>query len=82
MSFHEIMKTTGAKKRGTEKIGRSGQNTNLTPSGMNPETIANGSGQMEITPMHGNKDQDESPGGTASLLDSLNDPLYEEGGKQ
>ena len=70
MSFQETMKTTGASKRVTsqnqaatavrdaKKMGRSGQNANVTPSGMSPEAVANGSGQMEIAAMHGSNDRD------------------------
>ena len=79
------MKTTGASKsltsqnqtataeRGAEKVGRSVQNAGSTPSSMIPKVVANGSGQTEITPMHGIKDRDEPHGETAaSLLESLN----------
>ena len=38
---------------------------------MSPGAIANERGQMEITPMHGSKDRDEPPGGSASMPDSL-----------
>ena len=85
MSFQEIMKTTGASKsvtsqnptatakRGEKKVGRSGQNADLTLLGTSPEVIVNGSGKKEITPMHDIKDRDEPHGETAaSLLESLN----------
>ena len=90
MSSQEIMKNTGASKRvtshdqtatvegGAEEVDRSGQNSDLMPSVMSPEAAEHEDGLVETTLTHNSKDREEPPSGTVSLLDSLDDPSYNE----
>ena len=68
--------------RGTEgdaeEVDSSGQNSDLMPSVMSPDAAEHGGGLVETTATHDSKDQDEPLGGTVSLLDSLDDPSYNE----